>query len=89
MDICLIDCFVISRFAAGLAMDGPAASTGRKDERSGSLPSISDVPDVVFIPEPSLQFRLQYHQKHSYSKDLVCLPVQGYVYDLPSHGKGG
>lgn len=32
--LCRIDCFVIIRFAAGLAMDGPAASTGRKDERN-------------------------------------------------------
>lgn len=32
VDVCRIDCFVIIRFAAGLAMDGPAASTGRKDE---------------------------------------------------------
>ena len=86
---CRIDCFVIIRFAAGPSIARPAASTGRKDEKNGSLPSISDVPDMVFIPEPSLQFRLQYHQKHSYSKDLVCLPVQEYVYDLPSHGKGG
>ena len=86
---CRIDCLVIIRFAAGPSIARPAASTGRKDEKNGSLPSISDVPDMVFIPEPSLQFRLQYHQKHSYSKDLVCLPVQEYVYDLPSHGKGG
>ena len=34
VDICRIDCFVIIRFAAGLSIARPAASTGRKDERS-------------------------------------------------------
>ena len=34
VDICRIDCFVIIRFAAGLSIVRPAASTGRKDERS-------------------------------------------------------